>query len=234
MSFDISKHRNILLMILKDIYSDISISSYLGFKGGTALYLFYNLPRFSLDLDFDLLDEEKKEFVFKKVLEIVKQYGKIKDEAIKKFTIFILLSYEEKTPNIKIEINTRQFGSKYENKVYLGIPMKVMVIEDIFAHKLVAMYERLGKANRDIFDVWFLLKKNFSINKEIVEKRTNMKFKEFLEICIEKLEKLSDKRILSGLGELLDEKTKKWVKTNLKKDTIFLLKLMLESVKNKI
>ncbi len=65
MSFDISKHRNILLMILKDTCSDTTLSSYLGFKGETVLYLFYNLPRFSLDLNFDLLDE-KKEYVFKK------------------------------------------------------------------------------------------------------------------------------------------------------------------------
>jgi predicted nucleotidyltransferase component of viral defense system len=117
------------------------------------------------------------------------------------------------------------------NKIYLGIPMKVMVIEDIFAHKLVAMYERLGKANRDIFDVWYLLKKNFPINKNIVEKRTNMSFREFVESCIEKLEKLPDKRILSGVGELLDEKTKNWAKSNLKKDTLFLLKLLLENQK---
>jgi predicted nucleotidyltransferase component of viral defense system len=113
--------------------------------------------------------------------------------------------------------------------------MKVMVIEDIFAHKPVAMYERLGKANRDIFDVWYLLryllKKNFPINKNIVEKRTSMNFKEFVESCIEKLEKLPDKRILSGVGELLDEKTKNWAKSNLKKDTLFLLKLLLESQK---
>ena len=121
--------------------------------------------------------------------------------------------------------------------------MKVMVIEDIFAHKLVAMYERLGKANRDIFDVWYLLKKNFPINKNIIEKITSMNFKEFVKSCIEKLEKLPDnvksciekleklpdKRILSGVGELLDEKTKNWAKSNLKKDTLFLLKLLLES-----
>jgi predicted nucleotidyltransferase component of viral defense system len=231
MAFDISKHRNVLLMILKDIYSDATISPSLGFKGGTALHLFYNLPRFSIDLDFDLLDEEKKEYVFKKILEIAEQYGKIKDKAIKKFTPFILLSYEEGTLNIKIEINARQFGSKYENKIYLGIPMKVMVIEDIFAQKLVAMYERLGKANRDIFDVWYLLKKNFPINKNIIEKITSMNFKEFVKSCIEKLEKLPDKRILSGVGELLDEKTKNWAKSNLKKDTLFLLKLLLENQK---
>ncbi len=231
MALDISKHKNILLKILKDIYSNTSIAPLLGFKGGTALYLFYNLPRFSLDLDFDLLDEKKEGFVFQKILELVKEYGKIKDKRKKRFSLFILISYEEKAPNIKIEINLRPFGSKYEIKSYLGIPMKVMKIEDIFAHKLVAMFERFGKANRDIFDSWFLLKKDFPINKEIIKKRTGMELKEFLKKCIEKIETLPEKRILAGMGELLDEKTKIWTKKNLKKDLLFLLKLKLESEK---
>ena len=57
MTLDYSKHKSILLQILKDIYSDTSIAPYLGFKGGTAALLFYDLPRNSVDLDFDLLDE---------------------------------------------------------------------------------------------------------------------------------------------------------------------------------
>lgn len=230
MALEISRHKNILLKILKDIYSDSEIASILGFKGGTLANFFYGLSRFSLDLDFDLLDENKKDFVFDKILEIVKEYGKIKEKRIKKFSIFILLSYEDKAPNIKIEINLRNFGSRYEIKSYLGIPMKVMVLEDLTAHKLVAMYERLGKANRDIFDVWHFLKKDFPINKEIIEKRTGLKFKEFLKKSFKKLEKLSEKGILAGMGELLDEKTKTWAKKNLKNDLLFLLKLKIKNL----
>jgi predicted nucleotidyltransferase component of viral defense system len=36
----------------------------------------------------------------------------------------------------------------------------------MFAHKLVAMYERIGKTSRDIYDVWFFLSERFPINKE--------------------------------------------------------------------
>lgn len=36
-----------------------------------------------------------------------------------------------------------------------------MVREDMAAHKMVAMLERIGKTNRDIFDVWFFLKNNW-------------------------------------------------------------------------
>ncbi len=58
MTLDIARHRTILFQILKDIYSDSEISPYLGFKGGTAAVMFYGLKRFSVDLDFDLLDPE--------------------------------------------------------------------------------------------------------------------------------------------------------------------------------
>jgi len=109
--------------------------------------------------------------------------------------------------------------------------MKIMVREDMFAHKLVAMYERIGAANRDIYDVWFFLEKDWPINKEIVEKRTEMSFRDFLQKCIEALEKLPDRSILAGMGELLDAKQKDWVRAELKAETIFQLKLKLENEK---
>lgn len=225
MALDTANHKNILIKILKEIYTDTSLGPFLGFKGGTAAYLFYELPRASLDLDFDLLDAAEEDHVFKGVEEIAKHYGKIKESRKKRFSLFLLLSYEDDAPNIKIEINRREFGSQYEIKSYLGISMKVMIQKDMLAHKLVAMYERIGKANRDIFDVWFFLQKEWPINKEIIEKRTQMPFSDFLKKCIEVLEKLPDRGILAGMGELLEKKQKSWVKINLIKDVIFLLKL---------
>jgi len=228
MPLNISIHRNILIHILKDICSDINIAPFLGFKGGTAAYLFYDLPRFSVDLDFDLLDKTKEEIVFSRIKGIIKSYGRLKEAKKKRFNLFFLLSYDEKAQNIKIEINRRSFDSHYEFKTYLGISMLVMVREDMFAHKLMAMYERLGKINRDIFDAWFFFKNNWIINKEIVEQRSGMPFKNLLQKCIAALEKLGDRKILDGMGELLDEKTKIWVRKNLKKDLLFLMRLYLE------
>lgn len=226
------EHKNILLQILKDIYSDTEISPFLGFKGGTAAYMFYELDRFSVDLDFDLLDESKEEIVFSRVKDIIKNYGQVKDIIKKRYNLFFLVSYEDKSQNIKIEINLRKFDSHYELKSYLGISMLVMIREDMFAHKLVAMYERMGKTNRDIYDVRFFLKNNWSINKKIVEDRTDMAFDKFLRESIAGLEQIENRNILSGVGELLDEKQKNEVKQNLKTDTIFLLKLKLESENN--
>jgi predicted nucleotidyltransferase component of viral defense system len=109
--------------------------------------------------------------------------------------------------------------------------MMVMVKEDMFAHKLVAMLERTKAANRDIYDVWHFLKNNWPVNKEIVEKRTETRFKDHLKKCIAFVESVSDRAILSGSGELLDEKQKAWARANLKIDTVFLLKVRLEQEK---
>ena len=229
MTLDYSKHKNILLQILKDIFSDTSLAPYLGFKGGTAAFMFYDLNRNSVDIDFDLLDESKEEEVFEKIQKIAENYGKIVDARIKRFNLITIISYDQKSQNIKIEVNRRDFGSKYELKTFLGISMLVMVQEDVFANKLMAMYERIGKTSRDIYDVYFFAKNDWPINKKLVEERAKMPFKEVLIKCIELLEKTDNRHILDGLGEMLTESQKDWTRAKLKSETIFLLKLALEN-----
>ena len=231
MTLDYSKHKAVLLQILKDIYSDTSIAPYLGFKGGTAALLFYGLDRRSVDLDFDLLDESKEALVFGKIQKIAANYGTITDSYIKKFNLLNVISYAPGAQKIKIEINRRNFGSRYEVKTLLGISMLVMAEADMFAHKLMAMYERIGKTSRDIYDVYFFEKNSWKINKTIIEERSGMSYKDTLMKCIELLEKMDNKRILDGLGELLTDPQKDWARSKLKTETVFLLKVQLESEK---
>ena len=224
-------HNNVMLNVLKDIYTDPNVGPYLGFKGGTAALLFYELDRFSVDLDFDLLNSSKEDELFENVKAILANHGTVKSADKKRFNLFFLLSYNGKdlnAQNVKVEINRRDFGSHYEVKYHLGLPMKVMVKEDVLAHKLVAMKERMGKASRDIFDAYFFLKKNWPINKQIVEERTGLPFLTFLDESIAALEKLDETNILSGLGELITEKQKFWVKAKLKSETLFQLRLLRE------
>ena len=237
MTLDISIHKTVLFQILKDIYGDSSMAPFLGFKGGTATLMFYGLDRFSVDVDLDLLDESKEDEVFERVKEIVKKYGSLKEAYKKRFNLFFLVSYEtgQHTSNVaqqkvKVEINRRQFGSKYELKNYLGVSMLVMVKEDLFAHKLMAMYERMGKTSRDIYDVWFFLTRRLPINKKIVEERSGMKFDQLLKKCVKQLEDFDNKDILKGLGELLTPSRKDWVKEKLKEETVGLLKLRISKI----
>lgn len=229
MTVNYAKHKNILLQILKDIYFDTSISPHLGFKGGTAAHLFYGLNRDSFDLDFDLLDENKQQMVFEKIQKIAGDYGKVIDSRIKKFNLLNVISYDTESQNIKIEINKHDFGSRYEVKTLLGISMLVMVQEDMFAHKLMAMLERVGKTSRDIYDVWYFLQNNWPINKEIVENRSGVSFKEALQKCVNEVEKIKDRNLLVGLGESLTDSQKDWARAKLKSEIIFLLKVRMKN-----
>ena len=234
MALDTSKHKNILIKILKDIYTDPTISPILGFKGGTAATFFYDLDRFSMDLDFDLLDSEKEDYVFDRVKAIIEKYGTLKEARKKRFNLLYILSYDDKNinaQNVKVEIDRREFGSKYAVESFLGISMQVMVKEDMVAHKLCAMYERIGKTNRDIFDVQFFFSHDWPVNKKIIEERMGVSYADFLKKCIEGLEKFDDNNVLSGMGELLTEKQKAWAKAKLKSEALFSLRLALEKEK---
>lgn len=225
---NISKHREVMLSILKTIYEDTLLGPILGFKGGTLLYILYNLPRFSVDLDFDLLDESKKDQVLESLGNILKKYGEVDQLEDKKYTLFSLLNYQKGQRNLKIEISKRNNGSTYEIKSYLGISIKAMVKDDILANKLTALVSRKKVANRDIFDTWFMLDNGWETNWELIEKRSKMDKNAFIGKCISLLENWPLDSVLDGMGELLDNKTKDWVKKNLLKDTIFLLKLKLQ------
>ena len=222
---DINKHKFFLVQLLKDIYADLDLANKLGFKGGTALMLFHDLNRFSVDLDFNLLDNGKTEFVYERIRNIVSRYGNIKDEAKKHHGIIVVLDYGQHARNLKLEISNRDFDDRYEINNYLGIPVRVMQLPDMFSHKLCAMLDRNIIINRDVFDCHFLMQKRTPINRHIIEKRMNMALDAYLQKCIDAVEQINEKRILSGLGELMDEETKSFVKTRLKDETLTLLRM---------
>ena len=232
------KHQLIMGQILKDIYSDVSIGPLLGFKGGTCAYFFYNLPRFSVDLDFDLLvvTEENQKLVFDKIVSILGKYGRVKNQYIKRFTVFALLSYGDDDHNIKIEINVRKLVKNikdhYEIKEYLGISMFVANKDYLFASKLSALTLRTETAMRDVYDIYYFAKNNWDINAEVIKERMGKTIKEYLADCLALIERIKDNQILQGLGELIDsEKEKAWVRNHLKTDTIFMLKNYLSVIK---
>jgi len=226
----INTHKTILVRILKEIYSDPVLRSALGFKGGTAAMLFYNLPRFSVDLDFDLLDLDKKNLAFDKLKEILLEFGKL-DEAIeKKSTLFFLLNYEKGIRNLKLEVSKRTSGAFYEVKNYLGISILVMKKEDMAAGKFSALLTRKRFAARDMFDLWYFLKNDWIINEEILREKTGLSLKKAIEKAENKILDVKKNQLLSGLGDLLDLKQRAWVKDKLKEDLLFQLKILKSNI----
>ncbi|MDO8490121.1 MAG: nucleotidyl transferase AbiEii/AbiGii toxin family protein [bacterium] len=232
------KHQLIMGQILKDIYTDVTISPLLGFKGGTCAYFFYDLPRFSVDLDFDLLavTEENQKMILEKIVTLLSKYGQVKDRHLKRFTVFALLSYGDDDHNIKIEINVRHSTENiydhYEMREYLGISMLVAKKDYMFTCKLSALTSRKETAMRDIYDIHYFAKSNWDINAEVLKEKTGKTIKEYLADCIAFIEQVKDSHILQGLGELVNgEKEKAWIRAHLKADTIFMLKNYLSVIK---
>ncbi|MBI5220973.1 MAG: nucleotidyl transferase AbiEii/AbiGii toxin family protein [Candidatus Liptonbacteria bacterium] len=246
------KHQLIMGKILRDIYSDTSISSLIGFKGGTCAYFFYDLTRFSVDLDFDLFSsdlpaealalpkptaerrsaqagEAVQELVYEKIGGMLGKYGEVKDNYIKRNTIFFLLSYGDADHNVKVEVNVRilapDIREHYEMKEYLGISLLAAKKDYLFASKLAALTDRRSLAMRDIYDIWFFAENSWDINAEVLKARTGKTIKKHIADCIPVVEAVKDNEILRGLAELLPgEKEKAWVKTHLRKEAVFLLK----------
>ena len=185
---------------------------------------FYDLPRFSVDLDFNLLDDEKEGLVFERIRSILLRYGRIHDEARKYFGPVFVLDYGMHERKLKVEISRRDFPDRYEIKSLMGQSVKVMVVEDMLAHKLCALLDRASITNRDVFDLWFLLSKHTPVNDLIVQHRMDMPLQDYLDRCISAVEKLPGNRLLAGLGELMDEPMKNFVRSKLKQEVLGLLR----------
>lgn len=221
--------------ILRDIYSDSRLQAQLAFKGGTCLYLFHGLSRFSTDLDFNVragvnLQEINPDFI----TDILKQYLKIEDQYDKHFTLFWFGSYEKNQQGIKVEINKREYISDtYQENDFFGLTVPSLDLPTMFAHKLCAITDRKELVNRDLYDAWWLFKKLTPINEAVVHERMNKKLVDYLKSLPEYIiAHVKKDYILSGLGELLSQSQKSWVRDHLLKELLFQIEVKIQELSN--
>ncbi len=224
------KHRFVLVSILKEIYSDPVLASSLGFKGGTAAFLFYDLPRLSVDLDFDLLKKQNEEAVFQKLITILKEFGELREAVKKRYTLFFLVNYGKGERNVKVEVSRRPTIANYQVRHYLGIPILVMNKDEMVAGKLAALLTRKKFAARDLFDLWYFLKNGWQINEKILKAKTGLSLQQALEKARKKVATVPRNRLLQGLGDLLEESQKEMVRNKLKEDLLFQIDLLLQNI----
>lgn len=217
---EISTHYTYLYNILRDIASDKELSPLLLFKGGTSLMFFYDLPHFSVDLDFTLIDKEQEQLVYDRLLDITSKYGEIVDKNLGFFCPKVVLSYVRGAWDLKIEMSNRYWGEQPDTLTLDGFSLNVMSLSDMYAHKLIALEERTGVATRDIFDIWFFEEKEVSPNEEIIKRRKGRTLMEQLTLDISILEKFPNNRILSSLAPLLTPDSVKWARVHLLSETI--------------
>lgn len=215
------KHRVIMFQIINDIF-DSDLKDALAFKWWTLAYFVYQLPRFSTDLDFDIIAPCTN--IMEKIENIVKKYWTIKDKKDKQHTYFLLLDYWSDEHNIKIEISKKQYkNTEYEIVNFFWKQIRAMKPSSIFAHKLVALSERMK--NRDLFDVDYFFKQWFPINKEIITERTGLTYEEFLEnLSITIPQNFKPNTILAEIWDLISNKQKDFMKTKMVDEVLWFIK----------
>ena len=161
------------------------------FKGGTALYKFYNLNRFSEDLDFDIagkqfnLDALIKRIVrgfeltgMQRTLSETKEYH---NEINIKFTVRGPLydgskySMSRVTLNLSKRERPTMMGTKLLIASYTEIPsfeVTVLDAQEIAAEKVRCIMTR--EKPRDVYDLWFLSKRKIPIDLSLIDKKLKL------------------------------------------------------------
>ncbi|KUK79861.1 MAG: transmembrane(s)proteins 21..43 [Microgenomates bacterium 39_7] len=227
---DVKNHELLMKRILLDIYKHPQLQSQLVFKGGTCLYYFYNLPRFSTDLDFSFHQEAEQENVDREAIaKIVADHLAIKSDEDKRFTWLWIGSYQEGKQKVKVEVNKRKFSDSYVEQELYGLTVRTLDLASMFSHKLCAITNRRMMVNRDLYDTWWFLRQATPIKSEIIQERTNLSIEEYLAKAKTYIEENVDQNnILQGLGEVLSQPQKDWVRDHLLDELLRELELRVE------
>ena len=168
------------MIILKALFDNELGKSFI-FRGGTALRLAYGSPRFSVDLDFSIIEDIDK----KKLKELLKKISnqntslQLKEALQKKFTYFGLFKVKEnflkQSFSIKFEASIRRV-KMVKDRDYKLVALKSSVTSlTVLAQVASLEWIKKEKNNikqariRDVFDLWFINQK--------LGKSTKMDFK---------------------------------------------------------
>ncbi|MGD8523016.1 MAG: nucleotidyl transferase AbiEii/AbiGii toxin family protein [Desulfobacterales bacterium] len=192
--------------------------SNIAFKGGTALKLFHNLPRYSEDIDYDSLSKTSPQ----KLMEIIKsaiakRRWEITDDAVKYHTVLLELRFAgpERNFRVKIEISTREKELKTTIESLRGVPVLTLEPSFLMTEKLITFVER--QAGRDIFDAWFILNNAYALDEPMIIKNFGDN-KRFFRVILGVINNIESTKMLRDTGKLLSLDHRNWIKTSFLSD----------------
>lgn len=221
--------------ILSAIADDAFVSSLLRFKGGTCAAMRGIIARFSIDLDFDLIDEKAKSELSKHLEALFKNLG-LEIKAKSRITPQYFLRYPKTDENlrniIKIDVTFPPAqNDRYEPVRFAEIDRIIHchTIPTMFAHKLIALigrWERTGTlAARDVFDIHTFFVKGYEYDKNIIREIRGLGASAFLrELSGFVEEHVSQKLIDQDLNVLLPLQDFQRIRKILKQETLMFLR----------
>ncbi|MDA1208666.1 MAG: nucleotidyl transferase AbiEii/AbiGii toxin family protein [bacterium] len=229
-----AQHRLWLYRLLSAIVDDDVLSTNLKFKGGTCAAMRNILDRFSIDLDFDLIDKEKMDTVRIQLETIFAKLDlEIKDAStqVPQYFLRYPTKNSQERNTIKIDVTTNPpTTNTYEIIKMVDIDRFVpcQTIPTIVANKLVTPVDRFAKtqsiAGRDIYDIHVFLSNGLPYNTQVIEERAGVPIQTFFGQLAQFIEKHVTQTIIDqDLNTLLDEKEFQRIRTSLKQETLMLV-----------
>lgn len=197
-------------MIVLDEMRKIKILEQLVFGGGTMLRLCFELPRYSVDLDF-YINKQKAAFKpwAKKMADRLKEMGaQITDEQEKHFSFlweFKLAPYPRK---LKIEVRKKAEESQktelniaHSNFSSLQVRLRTLTLEQMWINKVRALSDRAEI--RDAYDLEFLTRRHAGDFKSLDQS--------VLKKLVQIVNSFSEQEFKSKLGSVLDQEEREVV-----------------------
>lgn len=193
------------------------------FKGGTAIHFLFHSPRFSEDLDFSSSYEKTElAIIIKEVWEEMKK----ELEGVKisllyqgKKSIRFRLKYslaDFKYPfAVRIDFQEKEKPRQtVTSSLITNFPLIFFPVvnhlsgEEMLAEKITALLTR--SKGRDVFDLWFMLKKGIKINNRLLKEKLKPTKIEFdKKILIKKVANFPVKKLKSDLDKFLPQPQRK-------------------------
>jgi predicted nucleotidyltransferase component of viral defense system len=175
------------LMFLSYLYREKEAAS-IYFKGGTAIRLLFDSPRFSEDLDFSTKLSKNE------IKKIMQRLEKTMQKELTRLKIILLYSGKK---GIRFRLKYQSIDFKYPLVIRLDFNLitkspKVSISpiitrfpiiifplvfhlsnREILAEKIAALVTRA--MGRDFFDVWYLLEKGIAIDWKLIDKKSVLK-----------------------------------------------------------
>jgi len=210
---EVVQHKNQLLRLLRAILSNNLLANELAFKGGTYAALLNLIDRFSIDLDFDLLNKDFAGPVRRELYKVFSGLGlEIKDESKNYLQFFLKYpAPPNKRNTLNLDINDRPSRFNVYQRVQLSEIRMVCLGHapgTMFANKLVAAKARFNKngkiAGRDFFDIHRFFERGIEVHAQVVEDLTGMSYVSYLEDLQDFISrKLTEKLLRQDLNPLI-------------------------------
>jgi len=216
-------HSEYINKIIQGLFAS-KISEYIAFKWWTLAYLCYDLDRYSTDIDLDLLNHDAEKEVIDEITALLANIWEIKNRTLWRDLHRWIFRYDDKSPNIKVELNKRDVSwNTYEYREIFWQKVCCMDKETMTTNKLIALWNR--RYNRDLFDTYFFRIQWFEYKEEIIYKRTWYSLIDYINYLLQELPNhYQVNTILSdGMWDVLTDQQKIWVKEHLLEETIKVL-----------